>query len=104
MRVVWTAAATRGVWRAYEYLFDFNPRAAMHLAETLFATGDSLVQFPHRGRVVPETDMRELVTAYPYTIRYRVIGPLSRYRGCRGDPAGASRGAASAQCAGSSLT
>jgi len=76
MRVVWTAAAARGVWRAYEYLFDFNPRAAMHLAEALFAAGDSLVQFPHRGRVVPNTDMRELVTAYPYIIRYRAAGDV----------------------------
>jgi len=74
MRVVWTAAATREVWRAYEYLFDFNPRAAMHLAETLFAAGDGLVQFPHRGRAVPKADMRELVTAYPYLIRYRIAG------------------------------
>jgi toxin ParE1/3/4 len=36
--------------------------------------GDSLVQFPDRGRAVPKTDMRELVTTYPYIIRYRIAG------------------------------
>lgn len=37
MRVVWTQTALRGIWRAYEYLTDFNPRAAVHLAESLLA-------------------------------------------------------------------
>ena len=72
MRVVWTQTALRGVWRAYEYLTDFNPRAAVHLAESLLAAGDSLVNFPHRGRPVHGTDMRELVSVSPYIIRYRV--------------------------------
>ena len=72
MRVVWTETALRGIWRAYEYLTDFNPHAAVHLAESLLAAGDSLVNFPHRGRPVRGTNMRELVTVSPYIIRYRV--------------------------------
>lgn len=72
MRVVWTRTALRGVWRAYDYIFDFNPQAAAHMAEALFAAGDSLVNFPHRGRPVPGTSMRELVGVSPYIIRYRV--------------------------------
>jgi toxin ParE1/3/4 len=72
VRVVWTQTALRGIWRAYEYLTDFNPRAPVHLAESLLAAGDSLVNFPHRGRPVRGTNMRELVTVSPYIIRYRV--------------------------------
>ena len=64
----------RGVWRAYDYLMDFNPRAAVHLAESLLAAGDSLVNFPHRGRPVRGTGMREIVTVSPYIIRYRIAG------------------------------
>jgi toxin ParE1/3/4 len=30
------------------------------------------VNFPHRGRPVCDTSMRELVTVSPYIIRYRV--------------------------------
>lgn len=74
MRVVWTEPALDAIQRAYDYIFAFNPRAAMHVAESLRDAGNSLEYFPQRGRPVPGTDMRELVTAYPYIIRYRVIG------------------------------
>jgi plasmid stabilization system protein ParE len=76
MRVVWTLTATRAVEHAYEYLNDFNPRPARHLAESLFAAGDGLVEFPLRGRKVPKTELRELVTAHPYIIRYRIDGEV----------------------------
>jgi toxin ParE1/3/4 len=57
-----------------DYLMDFNPRAAAHLAESLLAAGDSVANFPHRGRLVRGTSLRELVTVSPYIIRYRVAG------------------------------
>lgn len=72
MRVVWTEAALEAIVRAYNYLYEFNPRAAMHLAQSIRAEGDSLTHFPQRGRPVPGTTMRELVAAYSYIIRYRV--------------------------------
>jgi addiction module RelE/StbE family toxin len=74
VRVVWTRTALRGVWRAYDYISDFNEQAAMHMAEALFAAGDSLVEFPHRGRPVRGAAMRELVSVSPYIIRYRIDG------------------------------
>ncbi|MGD0432596.1 MAG: type II toxin-antitoxin system RelE/ParE family toxin [Acetobacteraceae bacterium] len=74
MAVVWTLTAARGIQRAYDYLADFNPRAAMRLAESLRAEGNSMVDFPQRGRPVRGTNMRELVTRYRYIIRYRVEG------------------------------
>jgi toxin ParE1/3/4 len=72
MRVVWTDEALRAIEQAYEYLYQFNPRAAEHIAASIRAEGLSLANFPHRGRPVPGTDMREWVSAYPYIIRYRV--------------------------------
>ncbi len=72
MRVVWTDAALEAIEEAYEYLYKFNPRAAEHVAAAIRAEGLSLENFPHRGRPVPGTNMRELVSAYPYIIRYRV--------------------------------
>lgn len=73
MRVIWSPSALHEIARASDYLTDFNPKAAIELAENLLAVGDSLMHFPHRGRRVPNTDMRELVTAYPYIIRYRIV-------------------------------
>jgi toxin ParE1/3/4 len=74
VRVVWTRTALRGVWRAHDYIFDFNPQAAAHMAEALLTAGDGLVNFPHRGRPVHGTDMRELASISPYIIRYRIAG------------------------------
>ena len=71
---VWSATALANLRAIRAYIEQFNPRAAGELAAQLIAAGNSLVQFPHRGRVVPKTDMRELVTTYPYIIRYRVAG------------------------------
>ena len=73
MRVIWSPRALREIARAVDYLMDFNPVAAVRLAEGLIAAGDGLMHFSHRGRPVPPTNMRELVTAYPYVIRYRVV-------------------------------
>jgi plasmid stabilization system protein ParE len=72
--VVWTRTALRGVWRAYDYIYDFNPPAAARMADALVKAGDSLVNFPHRGRPVRGTTMPELVTVSPYIIRYRITG------------------------------
>lgn len=74
MEVVWTRSALRGVWRAYDYIVDFNPLAARNMMDALLAAGDSLTHFPHRGRPVRGTTMRELVSVSPYIIRYRVAG------------------------------
>jgi len=56
----------------YDYLAEFNPRAAAEVFTKLIETGDSLDQLPHRGRKVGKSDLREIVTSYPYIIRYRV--------------------------------
>ena len=73
MRVTWSPRALQQFERATDYLAEFNPRAAVRLAEGMVAAGDSLAHFPHRGRPVHGTTMRELVTAFPYIIRYRVV-------------------------------
>jgi plasmid stabilization system protein ParE len=78
VRVIWSPQALRQVERASDYLMDFNPRAAVRLAEGLIAAGDSLAHLPHCGRPVHGTTMRELVTAFPHIIRYRVAGDSVR--------------------------
>jgi toxin ParE1/3/4 len=72
--VVWSGTALAQLRFIRACIEQFNPRAARELADGLIAAGDSLVNFPLRGRPVPGTDLRELVTAHPYIIRYRVIG------------------------------
>jgi plasmid stabilization system protein ParE len=62
----------RGIQRTDDYLFDFNPHAAAHIAETILDEANSLMHFPHRGHLVPGTSMRELIKSYPYIIRHRI--------------------------------
>ena len=76
-RVVWTAFALANVRAIRTYLGQLNPRAADELAARLIAAGNSLEMFPHRGRPVRRTDMRELLSVSPYIIRYRVCAMRS---------------------------
>jgi plasmid stabilization system protein ParE len=78
MRVVWSPAALREVERVFDYLAAFNPRAAAAVSAALIEAGDSLENFPYRGRQVPRSQMREILTAYPYLIRYRIVGETVR--------------------------
>jgi toxin ParE1/3/4 len=71
--VVWTAFALANLRAIRAYIAQFNPQAAGDMAERLIAAGDSLQHFPYRGRPVPGTAMRELLTVNPYIIRYRII-------------------------------
>lgn len=74
MKVRWKGAALRDVEAHVAYLDDVNPRAAHQLALSLFAAGESLGIFPHRGRHSRIAGARELVCVYPYVIVYEV-GP-----------------------------
>jgi len=51
VRVVWTETALQAVWRVYGYLTEFNPRAAVHLAESLLEAEDMMrrAETPSRG-------------------------------------------------------
>jgi toxin ParE1/3/4 len=72
--VIWTEAALAHLQAIHAYIKQFNPRAARGVADGLKRAGDSLAVFPHRGRPVPKTEFRELVTTYPYIIRYYIDG------------------------------
>lgn len=72
--VIWTERALAHLEAIRAYINQFNPQAARRVAESLKVLGDSLSHFPHRGRRVPGTDMRELVSTFPYIIRYHIDG------------------------------
>jgi toxin ParE1/3/4 len=60
------------------YIKQFNPPAALMVAAALIEARNSLAEFPRRGRPVHGSDARELVTVYPYVIRYRIVGDTVR--------------------------
>ena len=73
MQVVWTEPALDDVFEISDYLQTLNPQAAIKVTRALRMAANGLSDFPHRGRRVRGTDMREIGTRYPYLIRYRVI-------------------------------
>jgi len=71
-QVIWTRAALAGVRTIRQYIHQFNPYAAEKVAAEIIAVGNSLEDFPFRGRPVEGTALREVLSSYPYIIRYRV--------------------------------
>jgi toxin ParE1/3/4 len=72
MRVRWKAAALHDIAVHVAYLDEVHLRAAHELALSLFAAGESLGTFPHRGRYGRIAGTRELVCVYPYVIAYEI--------------------------------
>ena len=73
-KVVWTDPALDHLAAIRDYIEQFNPRAAREVAASLKVLGDNLATFPLRGRLVRGTSLRELVSIYPYVIRYAIEG------------------------------
>ena len=74
--VIWTEPALANLEAIRVYIEQFNPRAARQLADALIEAGSNFALFPQQGRPVPGTEMRELVTSFPYIIRYQVVGDV----------------------------
>lgn len=68
-RVDWTVAAVSDLIEIRRYIGHFNPYAASSMAEKIIEAASGLIDFPHRGRAVPGTELRESTLPYPYVIR-----------------------------------
>jgi addiction module RelE/StbE family toxin len=72
VKVIWRATAHADLLRIFDYIAHDNPLAAQRLARELVAAGDSLEQFPDRGRPGLLSGTRELVIVRPYIMVYEV--------------------------------
>jgi toxin ParE1/3/4 len=70
--VVWTFSALADLEGIRRYIGNFNPYAARDMADRIIEAGNSLANFPYRGRQIPGTQLRESAISRPYIIRYRV--------------------------------
>jgi plasmid stabilization system protein ParE len=71
VRVAWTRRAAADLVAIRTYIGWDSPLAGRRTAQRLKTAGDSLGDFPERGRLVGE-GVRELAVIYPYIIRYVV--------------------------------
>jgi addiction module RelE/StbE family toxin len=74
-RVIWPDRALADLDQIAAYIRQFDPLAAASMKNRLFALGESLADFPNRGRPASR-GARELVTIPPYVLRYRVADDL----------------------------
>ncbi|WP_199621642.1 type II toxin-antitoxin system RelE/ParE family toxin [Paenibacillus alkalitolerans] len=72
--VIWTISAFKDLQNIVAYISEDSPYYAMSFYEDVMDKAKTLMNFPHRGRIVPELDdpnMRELFV-HRYRIIYRV--------------------------------
>jgi plasmid stabilization system protein ParE len=69
--VIWSAGALEELALIRYYIAQFDPRAAERVAERLLAAGDSLRDFPRRGRQV-SGELRRLSIVWPYILEYEI--------------------------------
>ncbi|RZJ41352.1 MAG: type II toxin-antitoxin system RelE/ParE family toxin [Brevundimonas sp.] len=72
-RVVWSPGAQEDLRAIRIYTAGFSTRAAARLYMALGKAGESLTEFPERGRPV-KPGVRELTLVKPYVLRYAVVG------------------------------
>jgi toxin ParE1/3/4 len=69
-RIVWLPETIQTIDAIRIYIAHFNPSAADPFVRSIVAAGNSLQDYPNRGR--PVGRYRELSITPPYVIRYRV--------------------------------
>jgi toxin ParE1/3/4 len=70
-KIIWTVTAYKDLQNIVEFISEDSPYYALSFYEDVMDKTQTLIEFPHRGRVVPElddTNMREL-----FIHRYRLI-------------------------------
>lgn len=75
VEVAWTDEVIDQLDRIVSYIELFDPAAAIRLKDRLIELGNSLSEFPNRGR--PSSNgTRELTTVPPYILQYDVTGQM----------------------------
>ncbi len=75
MQVIFAPAAIADLVSIRTYIGKFNPAAAGRMAARLLEAGQSLHEFPERGRPIGR-NRREWAIIPPYVIRYRIKGDV----------------------------
>lgn len=73
--IIWTVSAYRDLQNIVEFISQDSSYYAMSFYEDVMEKAHILMEFPHRGRIVPELDnpyMREI-----FIHRYRLIYEIS---------------------------
>ncbi|MGB0694418.1 MAG: type II toxin-antitoxin system RelE/ParE family toxin [Rhodospirillaceae bacterium] len=73
MQIIWSLASRNKLIEIRHYIAEHNPTAAAAIASKILVAGNSLREFPRRGRPANQPNIRELViSGTPYLLIYQV--------------------------------
>lgn len=81
-KVIWDRQANDDLDSIISYIDRFDPGAADRIGSRLYDLGESLADFPRRGRPAPD-GMREMPSVRPYVLSYTVEKELVTIRRVR---------------------
>ena len=81
-QVVWLSEAIDQLDLIVAYIELFDPAAAQRVRDRLVRTGESLSDFPNRGRPVGD-GIRQMTTVPPYVLSYEVVDDTAYILGIR---------------------
>lgn len=64
MKLLWTKESQLRLLEIEEFIAEDNPTAAINFVDELISTGESIIDKPEKGRIVPELaieNIRELI-------------------------------------------
>lgn len=74
MKVIWTNESLNRLIEIEDYISKDNPNRALKFTDRIINRGESLAQFPNKGRIVPEFSIPEIreILEQNYRIVYRI--------------------------------
>ena len=74
MKVIWTNESLNRLIEIEDYISKDNPNRALKFTDRIINRGESLTQFPNKGRIVPEFSIPEIreILEQNYRIVYRI--------------------------------
>ena len=74
MKIIWTKESFKRLAEIEDFIAKDSPDRAKKFVDKLIARGESLVNFPNKGRIVPEFSVPEIreIIEQNYRIVYRI--------------------------------
>lgn len=60
MKIYWSKEAINNIQEIEDYIFRDNPTVAINLTDKIISVAENLIEFPRKGRIVPELSLDQI--------------------------------------------
>ena len=60
MKIYWSKEALNNIQEIEDYIYRDNPAAAISLTDKIISVAENLIEFPRKGRIVPELSLDQI--------------------------------------------